>query len=121
MTQAADTKRSPRKRVAALLALGAVGIAALVVALSSTGGASGHAASHRTAGTVPTAALASKPNTRVAGPNTAPTPGPVAGKPASHPTAPPPVANSGNGIPQNNAGDGDPDNNGGPSDGDGNI
>jgi hypothetical protein len=101
---APDTERKRRlpRKVAALLALAAVGLALFVVAISAGGGGS-HAASKAAVPAQPPAAHAS--NSKSAAPGAAPAP---AAQPESA-------------IPQNNGGDGDPDNNGGPDDGDGNI
>lgn len=118
MKRNSDTNRRPRKLLAAVFGLAAVGLAILVVAISAAGGAS-PPAGHPAAGGRPTpvahvvkptghAARAVKmANARV----------PTAVKTQS----PKAAANSRSAIPQNNGGDGDPDNNGASSDGDGDI
>jgi len=106
-------KLHPRRRPAAWLSLGAVGLALVVAGCGSATGASSSPSGYRSAGARPTptapATQASPPPATTAPTTTA------AGKPPAAATAGKPIA----GTPQQNGGDGDPDNNGGPDDGDG--
>jgi len=117
--QNADTNRRPRRRLASLLAVVAVGLALLVVTIAATSGF--NTAAPRGATSAAQVARANPPAGGVAKATKPAVKRAPSHKSASQPKAPAPAAQPGSAIPQNNGGDGDTDNNGGPSDGDGNI
>lgn len=118
MKQNSDTKRRPRRLLATAFALAAVGLAVLVVAISTTGGGSNPARDRAASGQPTPVAHVAQANRHTAR-TIKVTKAPAA--PATKSSAPKAAAESSSAIPQNNGGDSDPDNNGGPSDGDGNI
>jgi hypothetical protein len=97
------------------MGVAAVGLAVLVVVITSAGGSSGGVANHRLAVARPAHVA------KAAKVHKSPVVAARTSKPASKPSAPIKVAGQASGIPQQNGGDGDPDNNGAPSDGDGNL
>lgn len=107
------TQHRHHRLVAALVTLAAVGVAVIVL-ISSSGGARSPVGTHSSR-PQRTALASTGRASRLA----------VARarhqKPAAKPAAPAKLGGSTSGIPQQNGGDGDPDNNGGPNDGDGQI
>jgi hypothetical protein len=115
MKRITATKHHGRRRPAALLSLGAVGLALVVAGCGSATGSSVSPVGYRAPGARPTPAA---PATTVSTPVVAAARSP---KPVSKSPVAATVTSPAHAIPQQNGGDGDPDNNGAPSDGDGNM